>query len=227
MLRIVVSGLAATYPLGGVFWDYLQYVVGFQRLGHDVLYVEDCGKWCYDPRQQTFVEDSESNAAYLARHIALLDPELAGRWFFRDVRGKTYGRGWEQVAEFCRSADLFINVSNSCLMREEYFAAARVAFIDSDPIYTQASVRSSEAADDDPWARGRVEAFRRHDVFFTFGENAGNADCRIPTEPLNWIATRQPIVLDYFHDAVVPLASRRRVLTTVASWEPAEEGTGA
>jgi len=221
MLRIVVTGLAATYPLGGVFWDYLQYVVGFQKLGHDVLYVEDCCRWCYDPLQQTFVQDSESNAAYLARHIALLDPELAERWFFRDVRGKTYGRSWEQVAEFCRSADLFINVSNSGLMREEYFAASR---IDSDPIYTQASIRESEAASDDAWARGRVEAFRRHDVFFTFGENAGDPDCRIPAEPLNWIATRQPIVLDRFHDAVVPLASRRRVLTTVASWEPAEKG---
>src|SRR5690606_20573044 len=40
-LRIVVTGLAATYPFGGVFWDYIQYVLGFHRLGHDVLYLED------------------------------------------------------------------------------------------------------------------------------------------------------------------------------------------
>lgn len=91
MLRIVVSGLAATYPLGGVFWDYLQYVVGFQRLGHDVLYVEDCGKWCYDPRQQTFVEDSESNAAYLARHIALLDPDSRDAGSFATCAGRLTG----------------------------------------------------------------------------------------------------------------------------------------
>ncbi len=25
-LRIVVTGLVGTFPLGGVFWDYLQYV---------------------------------------------------------------------------------------------------------------------------------------------------------------------------------------------------------
>ena len=224
MLRIVVSGLAATYPLGGVFWDYLQYVVGFQRLGHDVLYVEDCGRWCYDPEKQTFVEDSERNAAYLADHLARLDPELGGRWFFRDVSGKTYGRGWERVVEFCRSADLFINVSNSCLVREEYFAAARTAFIDSDPMYTQASVRKSEEIDDGAAAQERLENLCRHDVFFTFGENVGNADCRIPTEPLKWIPTRQPIVLDCFHEAAVPIALRRRVLTTVASWEPTEKG---
>ena len=45
-LRIVVTGLAATYPFGGVFWDYLQYALGFARLGHEVLYLEDTGRWC-------------------------------------------------------------------------------------------------------------------------------------------------------------------------------------
>ena len=32
-IRVAVTGLAATYPFGGVFWDYLQYVLGFHRLG--------------------------------------------------------------------------------------------------------------------------------------------------------------------------------------------------
>ena len=225
MLRIVVSGLVATYPLGGVFWDYLQYVLGLRKLGHDVLYLEDCGRWCYDPKQRTFVEESEASAAYLAEHIARLDPALGERWFFRDVSGNTYGLDWNQVAEFCSSADLLINVSNSCLARDEYFAAARVAFIDSDPMYTQTSVRKSEeGADDGAAAQERMEILRKHDVFFTFGENVGNPDCRIPTEPLTWIPTRQPIVLDCFRDCEIPLASRRRVLTTVASWEPSEKG---
>ena len=223
-LRIVVTGLAATYPFGGVFWDYLQYVVGFRRLGHDVLYVEDSGRWCYDPDQQTFVEESERNAAYLAREIVRLDPELAGCWFFRAAGGETYGRGWEQVTEFCRSADLFINISASCWMREEYFAASRVAFIDSDPMYTQASVRAYLDGTIDQLSRDRIEMVRRHDVFFTFGENVGDPDCRIPTDIFDWIPTRQPIVLGCFAEAAIPIASRRRVLTTVASWEPSEKG---
>jgi hypothetical protein len=225
MLRIVISGLVATYPLGGVFWDYLQYVLGFRKLGHDVLYLEDCGRWCYDPEQQTFVEESDRNARYLAEHIARLDPALGERWFFRDVRGRTYGLAWGKVVEFCRSADLLINVSNSCLARDEYFAASRVAFIDSDPMYTQASVRKSEEGDDDgAAAQERMEILRNHDVFLTFGENVGDPDCRIPTEPLTWMPTRQPIVLDCFISSAIPLASRRRVLTTVASWEPSEKG---
>lgn len=225
-LRTVVTGLAATYPLGGVFWDYLQYPLGFQSLGHEVLYLEDTGRWSYDPVAQTFFEDGAANAAYLAREIARLDPTLAENWFFRDCAGKTYGQNWTKVIEFCKSADLFVHVSASCKMRDEYFAAARVAFIDSDPMYTQASIPEYSAgtvADD---ARERVEMLRAHDVFFTFGENVNNPGCRIPRVLFDWIPTRQPIVLDRFEGAgvEVPLASRRRALTTVMSWEPAEKG---
>ena len=38
-LRIVVSGLIAQYPLGGVAWDYGQYAQGLARHGHEVFYV--------------------------------------------------------------------------------------------------------------------------------------------------------------------------------------------
>jgi len=62
-LRIVTTGLAVTYPFGGVFWDYLQYPIGLQRLGHEVLYLEYTGKWCYYPTSATFVETEPGIAA--------------------------------------------------------------------------------------------------------------------------------------------------------------------
>lgn len=223
-LRIAVTGLAATYPYGGVFWDYLQYVLGFHRLGHDVLYIEDTGKWCYDPTTYTFVQDGSNNAAFLAKHIQLVAPDLSPCWFYRDTTGQTFGRSWEQVVDFCRTADLFLHVSASCWMRDEYFAAARVAFIDSDPMYTQSSVPDYLAGSIGEQARSRVDILLDHDVFFTFAENIGNPDCRIPTGLFDWIPTRQPIVLDSFKNAVVPLTARRPLLTTVASWEPTEKG---
>jgi hypothetical protein len=227
-LRIVTTGLAATYPLGGVFWDYLQYALGFARLGHDVLYLEDSGKWCYDPVLATFVEDGARNAAYFAREIPKLDSELANRWYFRDAAGQTWGWSPARVAEFCRSADLFIHISASCEMRDEYRVARRLAFIDSDPMFTQASVpayAAGQLAPDDP-ARRRVEVMRAHHIHFTFGENVGAPDCRIPRAMFDWIPTRQPIVLGCFDDpaVTVPQAERRRTLTTVMSWEQAEAG---
>ena len=222
-LRIVVTGLAATYPFGGVFWDYLQYPLGFHRLGHDVLYLEDTGRWVYDPVLQTFTESGRTNAELLAKLIVKLEPDLKDRWYVRDAAGNTFGKSPEQVAEFCRSADLFIHVSASCWMREEYFAARRVVFIDSDPIYTQSAVPYYVDGTVNDLARSQVDMLRRHHVHFTFAENIGAADCRVPTELFNWIPTRQPIVLDQFAKHI-PVESRRQMLTTVASWEPSEKG---
>ena len=223
-LRIAVTGLAATYPFGGVFWDYLQYVLGFHELGHDVLYVEDTGQWCYDPLAGTFVEKGDRNASYLAREVEKLEPELAGRWFFRDGAGDTFGRPWEDVAKFCRSADLFLHISGSCRMREEYFAADTVALLDTDPMFTQASVPDYLSGDIDEISRQRIEALRRHDVFFTFGEAVGTPGSRIPAELFHWIPTRQPLVLNRLASARVAPEMRRRTLTTVSSWESAEGG---
>lgn len=223
-LRIVVTGLAATYPFGGVFWDYLQYPLGFLRLGHDVLYLEDTGQWCYDPRQHTFVADGSWNAQLLSQAIARFMPELNQRWFYRDAQGQCFGLSWDQVVTFCRSADLFLHISGSCLMRPEYFQARCVALLDSDPMYTQAAVPDYVAGTVSPDSRARLDQMLRHHVFFTFGENIGAPDCAIPTELFAWQPTRQPIVLDRFEPWRVPLEQRRRVLTTVASWEPAQHG---
>lgn len=223
-LRIVVSGLAATYPYGGVFWDYLQYVIGFLDLGHDVLYLEDTGRWCYDPTNHTFVEGGENNAAFLKTQLENIDSRLVDRWFFRDGTGKTFGQDWSNVAEFCKSADLFMNISASCWMRDEYFAAQRVAFLDSDPMYTQADIPNylSDAPSDRTIEH--IQWLQEHDVFFTFAENIGQSDCLVPYQVLDWIPSRQPIVLRCFENNRVPPDQRRRMLTTVASWEPTEKG---
>jgi len=223
-LRIVVTGYAASYPFGGVFWDYLQYVLGFHQLGHDVLYLEDTGRWCYDPVKQDFVEDGANNARHLESHLRRLNRGLEDKWFYRDAAGATYGRPSRDVTDFCRSADLFLNISASCWMREEYFEAGRTAFIDSDPMYTQASVPGYLQGSLEDAAIGRVDMLREHDVHFTFGENIGNSDCLVPDELFDWIPTRQPVVLDCFGAHERSLFDRRRFLTTVASWEPAEDG---
>lgn len=221
-LRIVTTGLAVTYPFGGVFWDYLQYSMGLARLGHDVLYLEDPGYWCYDPHAGTFVEDASRNLAAFTRHLEAAAPELTRRWSYRDPSDSTHGRSWGDVVRFCREADLFLHISASCWMRDEYRKAARVAFVDSDPLYTQAFLldcpTAKEVAERRQWWRDY------HDVLFSFGENIGKAGCRVPTAALEWLPTRQPVVLDAFADFAVPPEARRPVLTTVASWEPTEKG---
>ncbi|MEX2139521.1 MAG: hypothetical protein WD894_09690 [Pirellulales bacterium] len=211
-LRIVVTGMAVTYPLGGVFWDYIQYPLGLARLGHDVLYLEDTERWFYDPVGETFVESGDQNARRFAAFVSDFAPPLEDRWSVRDVRGDSFGRSWREVQEFCRTADVFLNVSASVSPREEYLSAQVCAIIDSDPLYTQA------------WARDVPNLLSPYDVVFTFGLNVGSPGCPIETHGREWIPTRQPVVLDSFASQVVPLFERRRVLTTVASWEPKEKG---
>ena len=42
--RIVVVGFMAGIPIAGVVWQHLHYIVGLQRLGHDVYYCEDSAR---------------------------------------------------------------------------------------------------------------------------------------------------------------------------------------
>lgn len=221
-LRIVVTGLAATYPFGGVFWDYLQYLLGFHRLGHDVLYVEDSGRWAYDPQQQTFVEDGGRNAAHLNVQLQRLDPALTNRWFYQDAAGTCYGMERSRVRRFCQSADIFLHISASCRMRDEYLAANRTVFLDSDPMYTQSSFPEVDNGTADPETADRVARLRDHDVFFTFGLNVGQEDCLVPTGGHTWHPTRQPIIPDCFPS--LPISQRNPMFTTIGSWEPREDG---
>lgn len=216
-LTIIVTGYAATYPVGGATWDYLQYVLGFHRLGHRVYYLEDTGRWTWDVSQDTFADDARSNAAYLARWITALEPELAHHWALRDVHGQYYGMSQAQVARLCRETDVFINYSGSCVLREEYMACRTKVYLDSDPLYNQAGIVDYVRGTADDTTRWAVDCMRQHDKFLSFGESIGKPHCLIPTALFSWQPTRQPIVLECWDK---PRPAVRDVCTTVMSWQP-------
>ena len=66
-LRIIVTGLIAQYPLGGVVWDYIQYALGLRQLGHDAYYFEDTEQWPYNPQTGGLSKDSRYNVEYLSK----------------------------------------------------------------------------------------------------------------------------------------------------------------
>src|SRR5947207_14080262 len=137
-MRVVVTGLVATYPVGGVAWDYLQYVQGFRTLGCEVTYLEDTGQWLYDPAAQTFTDDVRANARHLNDALASLEPALARRWSLRAPDGTYHGLDEPAVARACAAADLFLNLSGACWLRAAYRAARGQAYVDTDPGYRQA-----------------------------------------------------------------------------------------
>jgi hypothetical protein len=218
-LTIIVTGYAATYPFGGATWDYLQYVIGFKRLGHRVYYLEDTGKWTWDIARNTFTDDARTNVAYLARSLAALEPALADHWAFRDVHDQYHGMSQAQVAQLCREADVFINYSGSCILREEYLACRTKVYLDTDPLYNQAGEVDYLRGTADAETRWAVDYMLQHDRFLSFAENIGKPHCTIPTALFAWQPTRQPIVLDAWEKPDLPV---RDVYSTIMSWQSNE-----
>ncbi len=52
--KIIVFGILFWYPLAGVTYQFLHYLLGLRRLGYDPYYVEDSGRWIYDPSSTIF-----------------------------------------------------------------------------------------------------------------------------------------------------------------------------
>src|SRR3712207_3138680 len=160
-LRIIVTGLIAQYPLGGVTWAYLQYVLGLAQLGHDVYYVEDTGQWPYNPLEGGLGKDCAFNVDYLAGIMARY--ALEGHWAYRfPWQSQWFGLSDMQRREVIQTADLLINISGTLERPDEYRQVRRLAYIDSDPVFTQVKL-----------ARGQVDFQRSvdlHDVHFSFGE---------------------------------------------------------
>ena len=61
--KVIVFGILFWYPLAGVTYQFLHYLLALRRLGYDPYYVEDSGRWVYDPRLNDLSPDAASNIA--------------------------------------------------------------------------------------------------------------------------------------------------------------------
>jgi hypothetical protein len=200
--RIVVTGLIAQYPLGGLTWHYLQYVVGLAQLGHEVFYLEDTGAWPYNPMEEGTSPGCEFNLAYL--NDVLSGFGLDERWAYCFPNGREwFGMSDAAREEMLNSADLLINVSGVLHRPDAYRQVRRLAYIDTDPVFTQIRL-----AKGDVHLRQLVNA---HDVHFSFGEAL---DDPVPATGHRWIPTRQPVLLAEW----ARTTDSRDVFTTVMNW---------
>ena len=201
-LRIIVTGLIGQYPLGGVSWDYLQYVLGLKLLGHDVYYLEDSGQWPFSPLQGGTAKDGSFTVDYLSRLMASY--ELNDRWAYCfPWESRWFGLPDSRRESVLASADVLINVSGTLAQPERYRQIPMMIYIDSDPVFTQVKL-----------ARGQRDFQRMvalHDQHFSFGETLG---ARVPPTEFDWLPTRQPVVLKEWQ----PLTYRRDAFTTVMNW---------
>ena len=208
--QAVVTGMIATLPFGGVAWDYGQYALGLERLGFEVTYLEDTGFPMLDPSDPDYGEDPGYGCSFAAAALGELSPGLRTRWHVRAPDGRSFGMPADELAAAVADADIFLNVSGACQLRDDYLTSRCKVVIDTDPGWNHFVKFPRSMAN-----RGSdgIHAVTNHDVFFTYAENLGRADCPLPSFGLQWHATRPPVVLDSWQ----PQAPGER-WTTVMSW---------
>src|SRR3954466_15114996 len=193
--RLTVAGSIAQKPhQAGHSWQFLQYLLGFRRLGWDVLFV--------DRREG----DSESGGLRCLEGL-MRDFGMGDAWSVALDDGTHAGVSRGRVLEHVRESELLLNVMGFLTDEEILGAARRRVFLDTDPGFGQM------------WrALGLADVFAGHEHHVTIGERIGAPDCAVPACALRWITTPQPVVLEHW-PAQAPRDGVR--MTSVASWRGA------
>jgi hypothetical protein len=201
MARIIVTGYMIRHPLAGNILAYLQYVAGFDRLGHEVLYLEESG-WadsCYDPRTGYYGSDPTPGLGIAGQVLCQYGARVPLCYVDRES-GRIDGLSWEEVKSALREADLLLNVGGVCWL-PEFLLCRRRVLLDMDPLFTQVG-------------RFGMEGLAEYHAYFTYGVNVGRPGCAVPTLGIDWQPTVPPVI----PDAWEPLRASEGPFTTIANW---------
>lgn len=210
-LTVVVLGTMGELPFGGHVWVFLDWLLGFSRLGHDVWYVEDDLAWPYDPDRNTVTED----CSYALRQIDAWTRGvgLADRWAYR-LAGRDeacWGLSPQRLNELYGGCDLLLNLGGGTVLREEHLLAPCRVFLQTDPVIAEIELATGT---------GPRDPFQGHHAVATTGENFGAPDCGVPLGGRTYLKTRQAIDLASWPVAFDPAA---RSFTTVGNYR--QEGS--
>jgi hypothetical protein len=195
-MKILVSGYLIRKPVAGLAWHYGQYLVGLQRLGHDVLYVED---------SEDLLGNVDASLGYAQDVFRYLG--LRHDWAFFDFGANAWkGPAAGSARKSLSDADFLISLSGPPVVMEWFQNVPVRIFVDTDPVFTQAKTINYPA-----WS----ERCSAHTYLASFGENINRRGSGIPRDGLAWQPTRQPIVLDLWDNR----QSARPVFTTIMSWK--------
>ena len=207
--KIVVMGFMGSCPIAGVIWQHVHYIVGLNRLGHDVYYIEDSARLPYNP--QTF--DTNDDYGYAGKILSCLAREFGfqRRWSYCArylPKNPTVGLPLKTIRQLYRDADAIFNVCGTQELNDDLRRSDRLIYIESDPGVEQIKV--------DQRKRSTIDYLRAHHALFTFGENVGTKEFPVPLHGIKWLPTRQPIVTDLWKTSRRP--AKGAVLTTIANW---------
>jgi hypothetical protein len=174
---------------------FLQFLLGFRRLGYDVLFLDRVDEEMAITHSEGFHLDQNILAPYD------LDKSLVVLHSAGDI---PIGMQWHELVDRLRHSVLFLNFMGFVRDERVLEAAKRRVFFDLDPGFGQM------------WRElSLVDVLAEHDAFVTVGRNIGRPECDVPTCGLDWVTTVQPVVLEEWPP--VSLA-RPGPFTTVGAW---------
>ncbi len=207
--KIVLWGLLASRPFGGMTWQVLHHLVGKRRLGLDIWYVEDSDTPVLHPTTYWPTSEYADNVAYLARQMESVG--LGDRWIFRppSVYNTCFGaHDLAGLAQLYKEADAVFNLCGAHELRPEHDGIRCLVYLETDPVETQVGVANQELR--------TIQALAAYNHLFTYGENLGTPDCLVPIEQFIWQPTRPPVCVDWWTTTDMPAAGAP--LTTIANW---------
>ena len=201
---LLVGGSVAQRPgSGGHTWVFLQYLLGFQRLGYDVALVDRLDPdMCLDESGRPCEPERSVNVRYLSEVMDRFG--LGDRWaVIVDGGARSLGMSRAALDQTAGRAELLRNVNGFVDDPAVVSGVGLRAYLDIDPGFGQM------------WrALDLYDMFAGHDAYVTIGERIGQEDCTIPTCGHEWVTTPQPVVLDEWPAA----AGEGSRITSVASW---------
>ena len=207
---IVIAGSLAQKPgRGGHTWVFLQYVLGFMKLGWDVIFLDRLEPdMCVDAKGACTSIETSANVRYFLDVMQQFG--LEGRYGLLCNGGShAIGLSRAEILERVSASAALINVMGFLKDEEILAAAPRRVFLDIDPGFGQM------------WRDlGQHDAFSGHDAYVTIAENIGKPDCAIPDCGLEWVTTKQPVVIDEWPEAG-EARGEDAAITSVASWRGA------
>lgn len=207
----IFTGYNIRYPLGGHVFTELQNIIGLQRLGYRVLYVEESGGgWtpCFNPVRNEMTADPSYGIRVLRDELRPYG--LADSWCYVDETGAYHGLSRDEFLRACREAVLLFGRSRVTWLPELAEIRARL-FLDVDPAITQFELPPPHQRSQ----RGFASAHDFH-YHFTYGTRIGRPDCPVPSGGLTWRGTLPPVVPALLPWHINPAAAR---FTTVMSWK--------
>jgi len=204
----VLLGMIAKMPVAGVVWQARHYLIGLERLGYQTYYIEDHAR---TPSMLMTSEHDDSSLKAAEFIDRMLSPFGFGdRWGFHALHeedGRWYGLSETQARRVFANAELVLNLHGGTLPRPEHYETGRLVLLDTDPVELQLELEEGR--------QDAIDYVAAHGALFTFAENYGRPDCKLPvSERFEFHLTRQPVLLDFW------AGSERStdLFTTVGNW---------